>query len=940
MTESAFHIAPSSPWRRYQIMVISLAAGLALTLGLYLGAREFDQRRLQLEYDNFGRDIEALLKSKIAANLESLQSIASLYGSSREVDREEFALFTEPVLAKHPGVKALAWAPRVSADGVAAHESTATANLKVAAEYRVRAPATSRVVATGPGAATLATPDHYPVLYIEPFAAMQDLLGLDLARVPELAEFVARAIEHAEPVASAPIRFEGRADLQFDCLVFLPVYRKGSPTETADQRRENLEGLTISLVSLPDFMARALKDINVRGQEIQLIDPNRSAAEQLRYRSRAPGEQASAGRTDLGLEPWERRLPLAGRELRLVGLPTPQYVGAERRRGPLGLLIGGLLFTGLISAYLHTVSNRAQRIQAVVQERTRELSDANERLAAESEQRRRTFEALRQSEERHRAVVEQAADGITLVDAETLTIVEANQAFARLVGYSREELIGRPISELIADTAEGVAARARQTLGIGAPTSVQRQYRRKDGTIVDVEKSATVIQHGGRKVLCTVIHDITERKRAQEALDAERNLLRTVIDNLPDRIYVKDTQGHYVLDNPAHQRKLGVSDPAQVIGKTSADFFDPDAAARIAADDAEIIRTGAPLLEREEVSEDKGGASRWLLTTKVPLDDGNGRIIGIVGLSRDITERRRAQKLLEDKNRQLEQAIDAEHRAMAQLKEAQSALVQSEKLAGLGQMVAGVAHEINNPLSFVANNVAVLQRDLKPLRDLIERYRAHDALLAERAPEALNEIRELIQRIDLDYTLGNLDQLMQRSREGLRRIQQIVKDLRDFARLDEGDLHDADINEGIQSTVNIILGRAKKKQVRIELKLGSLPPVQCHPAKINQVVMNLLSNAIDASSEGATVTVSTRLEGQAVAIQVADHGSGISPSIMAKIFDPFFTTKKQGEGTGLGLSISYGIVQEHGGRIDVESDLGRGSTFTVHLPLRPAARKA
>jgi PAS domain S-box-containing protein len=524
--------------------------------------------------------------------------------------------------------------------------------------------------------------------------------------------------------------------------------------------------------------------------------------------------------------------------------------------------------------------------------------DVTERLLAAA--------ALRESEQRHRVVVEQAADGITLVDAQTLSILEVNHAFARLLGYGPAELIGKPIAELIADTPEGVAARARQTLGSGAPTGLQRQYRRKDGSIVDVEKSATVIEQDGRKVLCTVVHDVTERNRAEAALAAEKNLLRTVIDNLPDRVYVKDCQGRYMLDNVAHQKQIGVSSAEAVIGKTGYDLFPRDVAARFEQDDQAILRSATPLYDREELAVDRKGQKRWLLTTKVPFTDGNGSIVGIVGLSRDITE----------------------------LKNAQTQLVQAEKLAGLGQMVAGVAHEINNPLSFVANNVAVLQRDLGPLRDLLEMYRRRHPLLTQQAPQAMHEINELIERIDLEYTLNNLGDLFQRSREGLRRIQQIVKDLRDFARLDEGDLHDADLNAGIQSTANIILGRAKKKQVQIDLQLGQLPLVSCYPAKINQVVMNLLANAIDASKEGEKVIVATRASNGEVQIDVIDTGCGIPPEVREKIFDPFFTTKPQGEGTGLGLSISYGIIQDHGGRIEVDSTVGQGTKFTVHVPIK------
>jgi len=286
--------------------------------------------------------------------------------------------------------------------------------------------------------------------------------------------------------------------------------------------------------------------------------------------------------------------------------------------------------------------------------------------------------------------------------------------------------------------------------------------------------------------------------------------------------------------------------------------------------------------------------------------------------------------------------------------------VQSEKLAGLGQLVAGVAHEINNPLAFVGNNVAVLQRDVKSVVEMLSRYQKADAVITGHEPALSAELRELAEQIDLPYTLANLYELLARSRDGLRRIQQIVNDLRHFARLDDADLHDADLNAGIESTLNIVQGKAKSRRVRIEKQLGVLPPVSCFPAKVNQVVMNLLTNAIDASPEGAVITIRTSVvaagpdkqapsaaSGQvpekvgpirepAVRIEVIDEGAGIPPAIRPRIFDPFFTTKPPGHGTGLGLSISYGIIQDHGGSIDVENSPGKGATFVVTLPLKPS----
>ncbi len=293
----------------------------------------------------------------------------------------------------------------------------------------------------------------------------------------------------------------------------------------------------------------------------------------------------------------------------------------------------------------------------------------------------------------------------------------------------------------------------------------------------------------------------------------------------------------------------------------------------------------------------------------------------------------RTQTELKTLNDQLVETARSERNAHETLKRAQSQLVQSEKLAGLGQMVAGVAHEINNPLSFVSNNVAVMQRDLAGILKLLDFYKSGESSLAKIEPELLDQVHELCDRIDLPYTTSNLQGLLLRSRDGLNRIQQIVKDLRDFARLDESDLSEVDINAGIESTVNIIHSSAVSKNIQIKLDLQPLPRITCYPAKINQVIMNLLSNAIDASDAGGSISVRSRKIDGAVEIEVSDRGRGIDPTVRPRIFDPFFTTKPLGMGTGLGLSISYGIIEQHKGKISVESTVGEGSRFTVLLPI-------
>ncbi len=293
---------------------------------------------------------------------------------------------------------------------------------------------------------------------------------------------------------------------------------------------------------------------------------------------------------------------------------------------------------------------------------------------------------------------------------------------------------------------------------------------------------------------------------------------------------------------------------------------------------------------------------------------------------------RELNRQLAERNRQLQLLADSERQAHEELKQAQSQLVQAEKLSSLGRMVAGVAHEINNPLAFVLNNVAVLRRDIAHVFELLRLYRQADPILADHDPALLERVDTAAAEGDLAYVLENLGSLVDRSGEGLKRIQRIILDLRNFARLDESEHKEVDLNEGIRNTAFLIAGRAEAQRVELVLDFTPLRPVTCYPAQINQVVLNLLTNALDACPDGGKVTVGTRLTAHGVEIHVVDTGPGIEPSIRDKIFEPFFTTKPVGRGTGLGLSISYGIVQAHGGRIDLDSSPGRGAHFTVRLP--------
>lgn len=508
-----------------------------------------------------------------------------------------------------------------------------------------------------------------------------------------------------------------------------------------------------------------------------------------------------------------------------------------------------------------------------------------------------------------------------------------NPAWEKTLGFSNQELIDRPFVEFVHPDDREATIRETERLTQGEQTiSFENRYRCKDGSYRWLTWNATVQPE--QQLIYATAHDVTRRRRNEQTVRDFQVFLDSIVENIPLMIFVKDAKDlRFILHNRAGERLLG-RPRSELIGRNDYDFFPKEEADFFTAKDRAVLESGSLVDVPEEPLETPGGI-RYLHTKKIPIFDQAQNPLYLLGISEDITERKLAEEQLRQQNVLLQELARSEREASDALKKAQSQMIQTEKLAALGQLVAGVAHEINNPLAFVSNNVAVLQREFASLTKLLELYQTGEPKLAAADPELVRQIGELSERVDLPYVMKNLPELIARSREGLRRIQQIVSDLREFSRQEsEREMQrGVDINAGVESTLNILNGRAKRSGVELKRELAPLPAITCQAAKINQVILNLAANAIDACQQGGTVTVRTApAPGGGVEIRVIDTGTGITPEVRQKIFDPFFTTKPQGQGTGLGLSISHGIVADHRGRIDVESEPGKGSCFIVRLP--------
>ncbi len=288
-----------------------------------------------------------------------------------------------------------------------------------------------------------------------------------------------------------------------------------------------------------------------------------------------------------------------------------------------------------------------------------------------------------------------------------------------------------------------------------------------------------------------------------------------------------------------------------------------------------------------------------------PVLDRQGKILGRISIHTDITSERKRQQELEEANRRI--------------REAQTQLVQSEKMASLGMLVAGIAHEINTPIGSINSNNDILIRAVSKMREFIE---------CDQCPAEIRNHPEVVK------VMGILESINQNNRIACERIIEIIRSLRRFARLDEAERKKANLLEGLENTLTLVHHQLKDR-IQVVKEYGPLPEIECYPNQLNQVFMNILVNAAQAMPGKGTLRLKASREGSLARISISDTGVGIPKENLAKIFDPGFTTKGVGVGTGLGLSICYKIIQDHHGRIDVESEVGKGSTFTFTLPVRP-----
>jgi PAS domain S-box-containing protein len=553
---------------------------------------------------------------------------------------------------------------------------------------------------------------------------------------------------------------------------------------------------------------------------------------------------------------------------------------------------------------------------------------------------KRTEAALVASERRARILFEGIEDAV-FVHAPDGRILDANPAAGRLLGYSREELLAMTTHDIDEpEFAAGFEERLKSQLSQGH-LSCEGRHRAKDGRIIPVDINTSTILFDEQRAVLAVIRDITEKKALEEtrrqfalaqmqsaqALESKNRALtesesryRQLTEGCLDGVIVADSQGRVTLFNPAAEKIFGVPSSA-VLGQPfnhliPGVFAPADSSGAVAGDGASaqvpsIVGKTVELNGRR----DRGDEFPLELSLSAITRSGERQYIGSI---RDLQERHRM-------------------RAM---------LTQSDKLASIGLLSAGVAHEINNPLAYVGNNLAVLERDLGGVIQMIGLYEQARPTLQSSAPALMRQIDELSDEIDWGYVRDNVHRMLARTRDGVQRVANIVSSLRSLARTSTPKMELVSIADLLESALEMLRGRMRRSNVEIRVEHGDgVPRLTCEPSQINQVLLNLLINSVQAieatgRTTGGLIHFVTRCLDEYVEIAVGDNGCGIEPAAVSQLFDPFFTTKSVGEGTGLGLSITHNIVTGHGGRIEVTSQPGETTWFRVYLPLKTTGAQA
>jgi len=533
------------------------------------------------------------------------------------------------------------------------------------------------------------------------------------------------------------------------------------------------------------------------------------------------------------------------------------------------------------------------------------------------------FKSIKKDKKVYRNIFENMVEVLYRADNEgRITLISPSAV--NMFGFeSVEDFIGKKIAETFyfrpSDRITFLEKLSQENKVVNYPLLLKK----KDGTMFHGKTTSYYIYNdkGDHAGVEGIIMDTSEQFLAEQALQQAAD----IVDNIQLGIYIyhlenpeDDRSLRMIAANSASEKLTGVK-PIEIVGKKIDENFPALREKGIPVVFAEVVRTQKPIeIEDLYYGDDRVVASAYTIKA-FPLPNYQ------VGVSfENIMGRKKMENELIAKNKELEKTLE-------KINEINTKLIISEKMVSLGEITAGVAHEIKNPLNFITGNIEPLKRDVSEVFEIIEKY--DGVIKDQQLKEVLAGIESIKSDMDYDLLVDELHKLIAGIAEGANRMKVIVKSLNSFTRKGEEDFILHNIHEGIDSTL-ILLGNKIKNRIRIHKEFGDFQEIECQPEKLNQVFMNILSNAIQAIEGEGEIYIITGLDGSKFTISIRDTGGGMSKDVQKRIFEPFYTTKEMGKGTGLGLSISYSIVEQHNGTISVSSEPSKGTEFIITLPLK------